>query len=186
TVYATFFYIDFDNLISRLGTNTDDAYSRGIEAGFQWNILNQLLSLSAHYTWVDTEDESAGLGQRLPNYPTHSLSANLRASPWRSLKLDTSILWVGNQLESFPLINSEGVFIDGSPSAALDGGTNPGYFIWNLAASYTFDLVEGSQSHPQEIKVYGKINNLLNNRYEASFGFPSPGINFLAGMDLLF
>lgn len=183
-VWATFFYLDFDGLITRLGTNSDDALSLGVESGFQVQIIPQL-SLGGNYTFTHTRDESNG-NIRIANVPNHIFNVYLSATPWRSLKIDSNFSFVSDQFEPFPIVSTDGRFINGTAAASLMGGTNPGWTRWDLAVSYDFQLINPNQKHPQSVKVYAKGNNLLNNRYEEIFGFPSPGFNFITGAELLF
>ncbi len=39
---------------------------------------------------------------------------------------------------------------------------------------------------PRGIEVYGRLNNILNQKYEESFGFPALNLNFLAGIKFNF
>jgi hypothetical protein len=32
------------------------------------------------------------------------------------------------------------------------------------------------------VKIYGRLNNFLNQKYEESFGFPALRLNFIAGI----
>ncbi len=182
--YATFFYLDFDNLISRLGTNTNDALSTGVEAGVYWNPIPQL-RIGANYTFTHTRDES-GAGQPISNVPENMFNATVSASPWRTLTVDSVLSVVGQQFESFPIISAEGAFLGGSPSATLAGGFNPGWVLWDLSLSYSFSLMTAMQDHPQLIKVFGSAKNILNQEYSGIFGFPSPRFNFVAGAEMTF
>ncbi|MCE9624123.1 MAG: TonB-dependent receptor [Deltaproteobacteria bacterium] len=182
TLYATFFYLDFDNLIDRLGNNINDAFSTGVESGFEVKVL-PALRIGANYTFTHTVDESGG-GGRLPNVPTHVFNAVLSAQPWRKLTIDSTLSIVSSQRESFPVVSTDGRFVGGTPANSLTGGINAGYVLWDIALAYDFTL--NSPGHPQSIKVFGKAANILNDQYEEVFGFPSPGFHFIAGADVLF
>jgi len=182
TLYATFFFLDFDNLIDRLGNNINSAKSTGVESGFDVQITHRL-RIGANYTFTHSVDESGG-GGRLPNIPTHVFNAVLSANPWRKLTLDSTLSIVSDQREAFPVISTDGRFVGGTAANSLAGGVNAGYVLWDLALAYDFDL--NSPAHPQSIKVFGKAANILNDQYEEVFGFPSPGFHFIAGADVLF
>ncbi|MFO1463799.1 MAG: TonB-dependent receptor [bacterium] len=182
TLYATFFYLDFDNLIDRLGNNINDAFSTGVESGFDVKITRRL-RVGANYTFTHTVDESGG-GGRLPNVPAHVFNAVLSANPWRKLTVDSTLSIVSSQKEVFPIVSPDGRFVGGNPAASLLGGVNSGYVLWDIALAYDFDL--NAPGHPQSIKVFGKASNILNDQYEEVFGFPSPGFHFIAGADVLF
>lgn len=183
-LWATFYYLDFDNLIGRLGTNSDDALSLGVESGFQIQIIPQL-AIGANYTFTHTDDESNG-HIRIANVPNHMFNAYLSATPWRTLKIDSTFSFVSDQFEPTPLVTTNGRFINGTAAASLMGGDNPGWTRWDLAISYDFQIINPHQVHPQSVRVYAKGNNILNNHYEEIFGFPSPGFNFITGAEILF
>jgi vitamin B12 transporter len=183
-IYATFFYLDFDNLINRVGTNSDDAYSTGVETGFEVRVIPQL-RLGGNYTFTRTREESQG-NVRIPGIPDNVFNATLLATPWRTLRVDSSLSYVSDRREEFPVISDDGRFVGGTPAATLMGGTVGGYTLWNLGVSYEFEIFNVSQSHPQSIRIYGKANNILNNSYEVRFGFPVPGFNFIGGAEVLF
>jgi outer membrane receptor protein involved in Fe transport len=50
---------------------------------------------------------------------------------------------------------------------------NKGYVDVNAGFSYTL---------PRGVEIYGRLNNLLNQKYEESFGFPALHLNFVAGI----
>ena len=182
-LYATFFYLDFDNLITRLGDNFNDAFSTGLETGFTLRI-HPRLTVGANYTFTHTKDESSGLGEPLPNVPAHVFNAVLSSNPWRNLTIDSTLSIVSSQRELLPLISTDGRFVGGTPAGSLGGGTNPGYVRWDLSMAYDFIL--NDPGHPRSVKVFGKAGNILNDRYEEVFGFPSPGFFFIAGANFLF
>ena len=35
---------------------------------------------------------------------------------------------------------------------------------------------------PRGVEIYGRLNNLLNQKYEESFGFPALRLNFVSGI----
>jgi len=58
-------------------------------------------------------------------------------------------------------------------------GRNPGYEKVDLAASYT--LVE-QWWYLRDLKIIGRVENLLDDQYQEAKGFPGPGFNFLVGL----
>lgn len=181
-LYATFFYLDFDNLIDRVGNNINDAFSVGVESGFWWKIIPQV-KIGANYTYTHGVDESGG-GGRLPEVPAHVFNAYLSAKPLKRMTLDSTLTVVSDQRELFPLVSADGVFLGGTAAATLFGGDNSGYAQWDIALSYEFPLE--APGHPQSVTVFGKAANILDDRYESFFGFPNPGFHFIAGANLLF
>lgn len=53
--------------------------------------------------------------------------------------------------------------------------SSKGYTDVNAGFAYTL---------PRGVEIYGRLNNLLNQHYEESFGFPALRLNFVAGIKL--
>jgi vitamin B12 transporter len=60
---------------------------------------------------------------------------------------------------------------------------NPDYFVLNLAANY--DVVR-DWGYAKKIQLWIRLNNLLDERYEETFGFSSPGFSMLGGLRVIF
>src|SRR5439155_23692469 len=61
--------------------------------------------------------------------------------------------------------------------------TNPMYATTDLAVSYSFPVNILSFSR---LTVYSKIQNLFDRHYHEVFGFRSPPLNYLAGIQITF
>jgi outer membrane receptor protein involved in Fe transport len=74
------------------------------------------------------------------------------------------------------------LFIDpaGNTSAS---GTLPGYVKVDLSSSYE---ILRDKLAMKSGRLYFKIENLLDDSYQEKFGFPAPGITFLAGAKATF
>jgi outer membrane receptor protein involved in Fe transport len=76
-------------------------------------------------------------------------------------------------------LNVSGVFrgsiLDVEPTYGASGGLyrNPGYADVGIGLSYALG---GGMT------AYGNLRNALNRRYEEVFGYPSQGLNFVAGI----
>ncbi len=76
-------------------------------------------------------------------------------------------------------INVSGVFrgsvLDVEPTYGATGGLfrNPGYADVGIGLNYALG---------RGVTAYGNLRNALNRRYEEVFGYPSPRLNFVAGM----
>ena len=85
-----------------------------------------------------------------------------------TLKLDVNI--VGSVRSDYDVI---------SPEGRLLLGRNPKYKKVDLAASYAlldqWRFLKG-------LKLFGRIENLLDDQYQEAKGFPAPGFNFLIGL----
>ncbi|HSA58656.1 MAG TPA: TonB-dependent receptor [bacterium] len=174
---ATFFYIDYDRLFDGLQF-IRDAYSTGVEIGasvkpFRW------LKAGGNYTFLRAIDEATGL--RLADRPRHRGALFVQAEPTDRLTVRADVNIVGNRTVPSVISTSGGdlnvLFIDpdGQTSAS---GTVPGYVKVDLAASYE---IFRDRLAMKSGRVYVKLENLLDDRYEEKFGFPAPGITFLAG-----
>jgi hypothetical protein len=60
---------------------------------------------------------------------------------------------------------------------------NRDYFVLNLAASY--DLVR-DWGYVNKLQLWARFNNLLDERYQETYGYSSPGFSMLAGMRVIF
>ena len=65
--------------------------------------------------------------------------------------------------------------LDAEPNIGVSGGLflNPGYA--NIGINVNYRL-------PRGVTVYGNLRNAFNQRYEEVFGYPSPLLNFVAGL----
>src|SRR5207302_9099420 len=68
-----------------------------------------------------------------------------------------------------------GKTLDIEPNFGASAGffPNPGFF--NLGVNLNYDLGAG-------VTIYGNLRNTLNRHYEEIYGFPSPRLNFVAGL----
>jgi outer membrane receptor protein involved in Fe transport len=57
----------------------------------------------------------------------------------------------------------------------------PGYARVDVYSKYRREV---TGADVREIALFGKIQNLLNRKYEERIEFPAPGINFLLGAEL--
>lgn len=60
---------------------------------------------------------------------------------------------------------------------------NRDYFVLNLAASY--DLVR-DWGYVNKLQLWTRFHNLLDERYQETYGYSSPGFSMLAGMRVIF
>jgi len=175
---ATFFYIDYDELIgpnpdfSPLDTsspwliNIGEAFSRGVEA--EVHILPlEGLDLAAAYTYLETEDLDTG--EELPGRPRHQthLSVTYRRGPMLA-RVDAHL--VGSHFDDLVYVD-----IGGEPSSDQQSG----YSRLDLALSYT---LHESYRWIDEITPHILLANILDEDYEEVGGFPSPGFSVILGL----
>jgi outer membrane receptor protein involved in Fe transport len=188
---ATFFYNRFEDQIVVLGgsltnlstftsANLGNARARGMELSFRVQPSRSLL-IETEYTLLGTsilalENSSLALspfqvGQALVRRPRNSAYYNVT---WRHgrLMLNTDAYFRGRTLDLEP---NYGTF------ACVLGLQ---CFFYNKA--YTRADAGFAYRLPRGVEIYGRLNNLLNQKYEESFGFPSLHLNFIAGMKFNF
>jgi outer membrane receptor protein involved in Fe transport len=179
---ATYFHNRFSDLIVSLGgslaqlsayksDNLANSLAHGAEFSARLQPVRHL-SVSGTYTYLQTEilslDGSSGLapkyfkvGQELLRRPKHS--GSMVASYARG-RVSADI--TGYFRDSV---------LDVEPNWGADFGLfrNPGYF--NMGINLNCRIAQG-------VTVYGHLRNALNRRYEEVHGYPSPLLNFVAGM----
>jgi outer membrane receptor protein involved in Fe transport len=179
---ATYFYNRFHDLIVTLGgslatlshyQSANLANSRAEGAEFTARLRpSRHIYLTGSYTLLETRilslDGSTGLaprpfavGQPLTRRPEHSGSL-VASFTRRRLTGDVTGYFRGRALFEEPSFGAtNGLF------------WNPGFA--NVGLNLNYDLGGG-------IAVYGNLRNALNRHYEEVFGFPSPRLNFVAGV----
>ena len=166
----TYSFTPFEN-----GTNYENisrANSRGAEAAVRFR-PSDVLTLGAAYAYVRTEvtddgdmgSASFSEGEKLIRIPEHSFSLNAGYSK-NAFSLD---LW-GNYVGSRDDVNWSGF-----PATRVK---NDSFFIIDAAASYEITLGR----FVDKIRLFSRINNMLNTDYENVFGFSSPGFSMISGV----
>lgn len=162
-IEATYFRNDFDDLIdfdSSTSTykNISKAWTRGVELSASLRPVD-VLTLSANYTYTDTEDKTTGaeLLRRASNKFGFDLS-------YRFLKKGNVNLGVKFTGERDDLDFST------FPATTVRLGS---YTLVNLAASYDIS---------KHVRLHGRIENLLDEDYEEVLGFGAAGISAFAGV----
>ncbi|HSC70297.1 MAG TPA: TonB-dependent receptor, partial [Candidatus Methylomirabilis sp.] len=127
----------------------------GVRPGFGLDLL-------ASYTYLDAEGEN---GQPLLRRPanTWNLTANYR--PWDRVNLNSTLLYVGKRADIDPV--------------TFQTTTNFKYVTWNVAASV---LVLEEVGVLRRLTVFGKLDNILGDRYQEALGFPALGRRYLIGL----
>ncbi|MSU58893.1 MAG: TonB-dependent receptor [Pedosphaera sp.] len=156
---ATFFHNDFDNLINGFPPkNVARGRTLGIENFVAWTPLTNL-TLRAAYTWLDSEDLATRL--RLTRRAEHhgSLGATWRICP--RITATANALFVGERADDD---------FSSFPSSRV---TVPGYTKFDVGLRWRAT---------KHFEVYGRVENLLDEKYEEVFGFPSLGRFFSVGV----
>jgi outer membrane receptor protein involved in Fe transport len=173
---ATYFYNRFFDLIITLGgslrslshfTSDNLANSRAQGAEFSARLRPaRSVSLTGSYTLLETAILAVApppfqSGQQLTRRPKHAGAAVATYSRGR-VTADVTGYFRGKALYEEPALGaSNGLF------------WNPGFA--NVGINLNLALGAG-------VTAYGHLRNALDRDYEEVFGFPSPRLNFIAGM----
>ncbi|HTK88275.1 MAG TPA: TonB-dependent receptor [Nitrospiraceae bacterium] len=125
--------------------NIQQSKSQGWEAGFQLALLKNL-TLKGQYTNTLTKDLSTGF--RLPRWPLHQASLIAGYQPIERLLMNVEYRYVGsrfNDTENTQRMSAFGV----------------------VNAQVTYDVTK-------QFQVYGRVDNLFNERYEEILFFGTP------------
>ena len=164
------FRIDAEDFIER-GTNNvvqnfDEYRFQGVEVSMRWSPITDL-RLLAGYTYMDSKNmEPNGGTDRLQNRPEHKATL-------------TADYYVGYGVS----LNAQYLYVAGSYALERTGGNAvpvqtlelDDYHLINVGATYDL-LPEGAA------QIYARGENLLDEDYEDSFGFPQAGLSGWIGL----
>jgi vitamin B12 transporter len=178
TVRVTYFYQRFNDLIQYSGApvgpdsvnyvNVADAAARGVELGVQ-ALLGAALSLDATYAYLDSRDLAAH--ERLQRRPTHTGSLRLGSTFATRGSGSVAVVFTGDRddldYSTYPFRR-----VTLPPHARVD-----------LAG--TSALIRGHRGTPG-LALTGRIENVLDARYEDIKNFPTPRRTLSLGAELRF
>ncbi len=163
-VSATAFYNRFSNMLgfsfidAAAGTgyyeNIDRAETKGIELTADAEIVPGVLSAGATYTWMPTQNLDTG--RPLARRPEHSGSVTVTLTPAEGYEASLSAVFVGERLNT------------ASAAAML-----PGYGRLDFSTSVALT---------PSTKIFARVENLLDVRYQDPSGFNSPGLSAYVGL----
>ncbi len=147
--------------------NTDLARARGVNTSVETKPA-RWLRIAGHYSYVDSRvlrspnafDPALQVGNRLLHRPLHSGSLQVNAE-FRRMNWSLSSVFVGEATDSDFL--------------GFGLTRNPGYARVDLAAHYRFR---------RGVTLFGRIENLFDQRYQEAVGFPAYRRHFRLGMKL--
>jgi vitamin B12 transporter len=159
---VTRYHNNITNLINTNATGTSyinvgEAITSGYEA-FASAAVTDRLRLRTDYTYTKAIDAITEL--ELLRRPRHKYTLAAEWNPTDQLLLSATWLRVST-------------WIDGNRDFSIQRLTAPGYAVLNLAANYTVN---------QYTTVFGRIDNLLNERYQNPTGFDRPGLGIFGGI----
>ena len=146
---------------SQTNVNVGRARMTGLEAVARGSLSGSTWA-RASYTWLDAEDLDTGLP--LLRRPKHRASVTLGSDLGRGATAELTGLYVGER--------------DDVDATTYRRVTNPAYFRLDLA-------VTGPRLFGH-VAPFARVTNLLDREYSEVAGYPSPGIRFVAGLDLAF
>ena len=163
---VTYFKNEFKNLID-FGPmfsfiNVGQAEAKGIEASATWRPCADV-TVRASYTRQRTEDKATGL--ELLRRPCNKAGLDVNWRVRKDTNLNLAVAQVGPRADTN---------FNAFPSSRVKLGS---YTLVNLAA--THDL-------SKRVQLFGRVENLLDQRYEDVFGFGTPGIGVFGGVKVTF
>lgn len=179
---ATYFYNRFYDLIVILGgsltqlshyqsDNIANSRAQGAEFSAQWRPARWLF-VSGSYTYLNSEILSLnGAANKAPT--PFSVGQDLLRRPADSGAVTAT--FSGGKFSGGVSGYFRGSVLDVEPSYGASAGLfqNPGYA--NVGINLNYALGHG-------VSAYGNLRNALNRYYEEVYGFPSPRLNFVAGV----
>lgn len=159
---STYFHNSITNLINTNDTftsyaNVGLATTEGTES-FVWVGVTDRFNIRADYTF--TRAVNASTGVQLLRRPKEKWSATATWLPIDPLTLSATVLHVSDWLD----ITRDG---------AMSGISAPGYTIVNLRGDYALS---------DQVKVFGRVDNLFNRHYQNPTGFLAPGLGVFGGI----
>jgi vitamin B12 transporter len=148
--------IDFNSTFT-MNINIDQATTEGTENFVQADITDRI-RVRADYTFTRAVDAATGI--QLLRRPKEKWSTTAIWIPIDPLTLSATVLHVSDWLD---------VTRDGTAS----GIVAPGYTIVNLKADYAVS---------DQVKVFGRVDNLFNLHYQNPTGFLAPGLGVFGGI----
>ncbi|HEY3383008.1 MAG TPA: TonB-dependent receptor [Vicinamibacterales bacterium] len=180
-VGATVFFNRYDDLIVAIGPalkdasryrtdNISNAQSRGAELSAamraRWG-----LAARASYTFLDTEILAVDRLGTAP--PPFKAGDPLLRRPRHLASFDLTM--TRGKATAFARVGGRGRTLDVEPSYGTYGGLfdNPGYTVVDAGLTWRVGQV---------VELFGRVGNLLDRRYEETFGFPALGRNATIGV----
>jgi len=163
---STYFHNDITNLIQSVfdsttftstNTNIGKAITEGTE-NFVAASITDRIRVRADYTFTRTVDATTGL--ELLRRPKEKWSANVIWNPIDPLTLSATVLHTGS-------------FIDANRDFSIPRLLAPAYTVVNVAADYAVT---------DQIKVFGRVDNLFNVHYQNPTGFLQPSLGVYGGI----
>ncbi|MGH9640214.1 MAG: TonB-dependent receptor domain-containing protein, partial [Bryobacteraceae bacterium] len=190
-VDVTYFYNYFTDQIVTLGgsfanlstfTSANLANSRayGLESSIRVHPVRSV-ELSAEYTWLSTA--ILALNQTNQAQLPFTVGDPLVRRPRNSAGYDAT--WTHGRLMLNSNASIRGAVLDLEPNyGSYACEINLPCLFWS--GSYVDVNAGFAYRLPKGVEIYGHVNNLLNEHYEESFGYPALRLNFVSGIRINF
>lgn len=164
---ATYFHTKIDDLIDWNSVtskyyNVGKVKTKGWETSFSVKPLTWL-SFDVHYTYTEAKNEDEGdtnNGKDLIYRPKHAGGFSLNIEPLEKLNVNLNTQYVGRRYRN-----------------AGNTAEMPDYTLFNLAASY--DMMKW-------LKIFGRVENLTDQKYQSIYKYGEPCIGFYGGVKVTF
>ncbi|MEO8223257.1 MAG: TonB-dependent receptor [Gammaproteobacteria bacterium] len=160
------FAFDADTFLFTARNLDGTSRRQGVEVTAKTDI-SSTLHFSGSYTYTDATqpDPVTGADTREIRRPRHSASLN---GDWKFLSgkgaLNANVTYVGERND---------IFFEVAPPYGTETIRLGSYYLASLAASYRLT---------ENVRVYARVENLLNEDYEDVYGYNTPGIGAYAGI----
>jgi vitamin B12 transporter len=141
--------------IATPGNRTTESHRQGLELAADASL--GAWTMAASYTWTDAEEDGRSEIRR----PQHLASVNVTYN-FSNASLGLGARYTGEQQDS------EFIFATPQDTVALDP-----YVLVNLYGTYRMT---------DNLEAFGRVENLLDERYEDVFSFRAPGMSAYAGI----
>jgi vitamin B12 transporter len=161
TLGITYFNNEFKNLIdydNALGyVNIGKARTDGMEFSTRIKARDDL-TFDFSYTYMDTENQDTG--ESLLRRPKNKFSAGTTYSYSEKGSIHLRVLYTGQRRDWMPY-----------PTSGIVGG----HTLVNIATKYNIT---------KQIQLFGRIENLLNRKYQDVYGYGTPGFSMYGGVKI--
>ena len=149
--------IQYDLLLSQI-MQTDRALTQGLEVNLRWQPCSAI-GVNGSYTYLDAKNQTDAV--RLVRRPRHQISGDLWVRPVDRLRVGLGLLYVIDREDGF-----------GADRADLED-------YMRIRATALLSLSKNCE-------IFGRVENLLGERYQEVLGFPAPRTGVYAGVKVKF
>ncbi len=180
---VTWFHNDYKDMIVSLGgslakvfaystDNLASARAEGVEASARYRPVTSWFTITGSYMWLESEALSLNGGSGLIQQYFYAGQPLLRRAKQSGSAVGT---FRYQKFDVNPTVYFRGHSLDVEPNYGASEGEywNPGYVNVGINVNYRWK---------DNITLYGNLRNALDRRYEEVYGFPSPLLNFVAGV----